>query len=103
LSKDYKLLFSSSKSFHLEGKSNSPFGDVHCIETFLPTKAAHKNYQELELTLAAQPAGAVQRPHSRLAAGSLRPEPSGSWHFMDMMDLYKYLIISIDIHIVFGY
>jgi len=49
LSKDSKLLFfSSSKSFHLEGKSNSPFGDVHCIETFLPTKAAHKNYQELE-------------------------------------------------------
>ncbi len=28
---------------------------------------------------------------------------SGSWHFMDMMDLYRYLIISIDIHIVFGY
>jgi len=26
---------------------------------------------EVELTLAAQPAGAVQRPHSRLAAGSL--------------------------------
>ncbi len=51
LSKDSKLLFfSSSKSFHLEGKSNSPFGDVHCIETFLPTKAAYKNYQEHETT-----------------------------------------------------
>ncbi len=51
LSKDSKLLFlSSSKSFHLEDKSNSPFDDVHCIETFLPTKAAHKNYQELETT-----------------------------------------------------
>ena len=32
---------------------------------------------EVELTLAAQPAGAVQRPHSRLAAGSLRPERQG--------------------------
>ena len=32
---------------------------------------------EVELTLAAQPAGAVQRPHSRLAAGSLRPERPG--------------------------
>jgi hypothetical protein len=42
------LFFSSSKSFHVEGKSNSPFGDVHCIETSLPTKAVPKNYQELE-------------------------------------------------------
>jgi hypothetical protein len=48
----YKILFfSSSKSFRLEGKSgDSPFGDVHCIETFLPTKAVHKNYQKLEKT-----------------------------------------------------
>ncbi len=44
------LRFSSFKSFHLKGKSYSPFHDVHCIETSLPTKAAHKNYQELETT-----------------------------------------------------
>ncbi len=45
------LFFSSSKSFHLEGKRNSPFADVHCIETSWPTKAEHKNYQETMLVV----------------------------------------------------
>jgi hypothetical protein len=40
------LFFASSKSFHLAGKRDSPFGVVHCCETSRATRAAHKKNQK---------------------------------------------------------
>ena len=41
------LFFASSKSFHLEGKRDSPVGCVHCCETSTATRAAHKKNQKI--------------------------------------------------------
>ena len=40
------VFFASSKSFHLEGKRDSPSGFVHCCETSTATRAAHKKNQK---------------------------------------------------------
>jgi hypothetical protein len=41
------LSLAISKSFHLEGKRDSPSGFVHCCETSAATRAAHKKNQKM--------------------------------------------------------
>ncbi len=95
-----------NKNHKFAGKSPSPIPDIaHRSNTQTPPPGFCGAGPATAVVAAALPTARAGHP-GRWRRREPRTDPgasSGSWGFMDTMNLYRYPIISIDIHIVFGY
>ncbi len=104
------LVTCNGNSMTQAGSSSTPTA-AHRQPQETSRQQQHTHRQQQETSRQQQHAHRLQQETSRQQQHAHRQQQetrgssstSGSWHFMDMMNLYKYLIISIDIHIVFGY